>query len=142
MVIINVMKRALLTLSAVIFLSSVVKAQSTDTTKKGDDAAKEYVSVEEMPEFPGGMENFYKYLAKYLKYPVEARKNKEQGQVVIQMVVEKDGSLTNIHVITSVSPSLDKEAIRVMSACPRWKSGKQNGYRVRVVYSLPISFDL
>ena len=101
-----------------------------------------YQVVEEMPEFPGGQEKLMEFLAKSMKYPVEAQKNNEQGRVIVQMVVEADGSISNIKVIRSVSPSLDAEAMRVVGSMPKWKPGRQKGKAVAVKYTLPITFRL
>src|SRR3712207_9597010 len=72
-----------------------------------------------MPEFPGGQEKLMEFLAKSMKYPVEAQKNNEQGRVIVQMAVEADGSISNIKVIRSVSPSLDAEAMRAAGSIDR-----------------------
>lgn len=98
--------------------------------------------VEEMPKFPGGETELFRYLARNMKYPVIAQKNKQQGTVVIQMTIGKDGNLSNIKVLSSVSPSLDAEAVRVVSGMPRWEAGKQRGENVAVEYTLPITFRL
>ena len=94
--------------------------------------------VEEAPE-PGY--DIPTYLSKFLKYPKEAYENGEQGRVVVQFVVEKDGSLTDIRVVRSVSPPLDKEAVRVVSKMPKWKyPGLRNGEPVRVKYTMSVMF--
>lgn len=81
--------------------------------------------VEVMPKFPGGQAGLFQYLARSIKYPVIAQKSKEQGRVIIQMVISKDGSLSNIKVLRSVSPSLDAEAVRVVGNMPKWEPGMQ-----------------
>lgn len=98
--------------------------------------------VEEMPKFPGGEAALFRYLAQNMKYPAIAQKNKQQGTVVIQMTIGKDGNLSNIKVLSSVSPSLDAEAVRVVSGMPKWEAGKQRGENVAVEYTLPITFRL
>ncbi len=98
--------------------------------------------VEEMPKFPGGQTGLMQYLAKSIKYPVIAQKNKEQGRVIIQMVIGKDGDISNIRVLRSVSAPLDAEAIRVVSNMPKWVPGKQRGQNVAVEYTIPINFKL
>ncbi len=95
-----------------------------------------------MPKFPGGTAGLMKYLARSIKYPTIAQKNKEQGRVIIKMVVGKDGSLSDIKVLRSVSPSLDAEAIRVVGNMPKWEPGQQRGQAVAVEYTLPIVFRL
>ena len=98
--------------------------------------------VEEMPEFPGGMSEAMKFLAKNIKYPVAAQQAKIEGRVIVQFVVERDGSISDIHTVRSVSPELDAEAIRVVSLMPKWKPGKQRGKAVAVKYTMPIMFRL
>ena len=98
--------------------------------------------VEQMPSFPGGDKALLEYLSNNIKYPVVAQENGVQGRVVVSFVVEKDGSITDVKVVRSVDPSLDKEAARVVKSMPRWIPGKQNGSAVRVKYNVPVSFKL
>lgn len=107
-----------------------------------DDGNKIFTAVEQSPEFPGGLEAFYKYLGKTIRYPAVARENNTQGRVVVQFVCEKDGSLTDIKVVRGIGDGCDEEAIRVVKNSPRWKPGIQNGRPVRVMYSVPINFTL
>ena len=83
-----------------------------------------------------------KWIAKNVKYPMIAQENNIQGKVFVQFVIEKDGSVSDVKVARSVDPSLDKEAIRVVKAMPKWKPGKQRGKPVRVSYTVPINFQL
>jgi TonB family protein len=98
--------------------------------------------VEQMPEFPGGMSEAMKFLAKNIKYPVAAQQAKIEGRVIVQFVVGKDGSISDVHTVRSVSPELDAEAIRVVSMMPKWNPGKQRGKAVPVSYTMPIMFRL
>ena len=98
--------------------------------------------VEEMPQYPGGPQALIKFLGENVKYPAEAEKAGIQGRVIVTFVVEKDGSISQPTVVKSVNPLLDAEAIRVISAMPNWKPGKQNGKVVRVKYTVPLSFNL
>ena len=98
--------------------------------------------VEQMPSFPGGPSALMKYLSENVKYPVVAQENGVQGRVVVSFVVEKDGHITDVKVVRSVDPSLDKEAARVVKSMPSWIPGKQNGSAVRVKYNVPVSFKL
>lgn len=98
--------------------------------------------VEEMPSFPGGMGELMKYLGNNIKYPPVAQENGIQGRVIIQFVVEKDGSVANPQVVKGVDPSLDKEALRVVKSMPKWNPGKQRGKAVRVKYTVPVTFRL
>lgn len=94
-----------------------------------DSTAKEevFMVAEQMPEFPGGMKELLKFLQDNLKYPENAMKNNVQGRVIVQFVVEKDGTLTEFKVARSVDPDLDAEALRVLQTMPKWKPGMQRG---------------
>ena len=109
---------------------------------KHEEENKVFDVVEQMPSFPGGMPALMQWLSQNIKYPVIAAENGVQGRVIVQFVVEKDGSVTDVHVAKSVDPSLDKEATRVVKAMPRWNPGKQNGSAVRVKYTVPVMFKL
>jgi TonB family protein len=101
-----------------------------------------YSRVEQPAEFPGGIENLYKYLAKNLQYPKAARENKVQGKVFITFIIEKDGSLTDFKVLRGIGSGCDEEAIRAMKGSPKWKPAAQDGKQVRQQYTIPISFTL
>jgi len=102
-----------------------------------------FLVVEEMPSFGSGDTNdFRSWVNSNMKYPDVAAENGIQGRVYIQFVVEADGRLTNVKVIRGVDPSLDKEAVRVISSSPKWNPGKQRGKPVRVSYTFPITFVL
>lgn len=98
--------------------------------------------VEQMPSFPGGMGALMSWLSQNIKYPVIAAENGVEGRVIVQFVVEKDGSITDVKIAKSVDPSLDKEATRVVSSMPHWIAGRQNGNPVRVKYTVPVTFKL
>ena len=98
--------------------------------------------VEEMPEFPGGMGECMKWLGKNMKYPTISQENGVQGRVIVQFVVNRDGSIVDAVVARGVDPYLDKEALRVVGLMPKWKPGKQRGKAVRVKYTLPVMFRL
>ena len=98
--------------------------------------------VEEMPEFPGGMAECMKWLGKNIKYPTISQENGVQGRVIVQFVVNRDGSIVDPVVVRGVDPYLDKEALRVISTMPKWKPGKQRGKAVRVKYTVPVMFRL
>lgn len=98
--------------------------------------------VEKMPEFPGGMAACLKFLANNIKYPAIAQESNIQGKVIIQFVVNKDGSIVDPVVVRSVDPHLDKEALRVISMMPKWTPGMQRGKPVRVKYTVPVTFRL
>lgn len=109
-----------------------------------DSTAKEevFMVAEQMPEFPGGMKEMLKFLQENMKYPENAMKNNVQGRVIVQFVVEKDGTPTEFKVARSVDPDLDAEALRVLQTMPKWKPGMQRGEVVRVKFTVPVSFTL
>ena len=109
---------------------------------KTDNEETVFKVVETMPKFPGGPAGLMQYLARSIKYPVIAQEKKQQGRVIIQMVIGQDGSISNAKVLRSVSPSLDTEAMRVVSNMPKWEPGLQRGQAVAVEYTLPITFRL
>jgi protein TonB len=119
-----------------------IKEASPTQNSKISKSDKVYDVVEQMPSFPGGNGALLEYLATHVKYPVVAQKNGVQGRVIVSFIVECDGSITDVRVERSVDPSLDREAIRVVSSMPRWSPGKLNGYIVRVKYSVPVAFKL
>lgn len=101
-----------------------------------------FVAVEKVPLFPGGIEAFYQYLARNIRYPAAMRDAGVQGKVIVAFVVEKDGSLTDVRVTRGVAADIDLEALRVIQESPKWTPGIQNGRPVRVAYSVPIAFNL
>ena len=101
---------------------------------------KVFDTVEQMPEYPGGMQAMIAFLQTNMKYPEDAAKQKVEGRVMVQFIVETDGSISDVHVAKQVFPSLDAEAIRVVQAMPKWTPGKEKGKVVRVKYNLPIVF--
>ena len=109
-----------------------------------DSVAKDevFMVAEQMPEFPGGMKELLKFLQDNLKYPESAMKNNLQGRVIVQFVVEKDGTPTEFNVVRAVNPDLDAEALRVLKTMPKWKPGMQKGEAVRVKYTVPVAFKL
>ena len=98
--------------------------------------------VEQMPYFPGGTKALLAYLEENVKYPDDCEEVCVQGRVVITFVVEKDGSISDAKVVKSVYPSLDEEALRVVSGMPKWCPGKLNGQSVRIKYTIPVNFRL
>lgn len=106
--------------------------------KKGDV----YVTVDKMPEFPGGLNAQQRFIGQNLKYPVEAQEKGIEGRVTVRYVVKSTGDISDVVVIRGVHPSLDKEAVRVVKAMPKWIPGKQNGKAVDVYYTLPLIFKI
>jgi len=109
------------------------------TVTKAEEALRE---VDQMPEPIGGFEAMYKFLSENLKYPANAREEGIAGQVMIEFVVEKDGSITNVKAIEKAHPDLDAEAIRAVKLMPKWKPGKQMGKPVRTFYQVPVRFTI
>lgn len=103
---------------------------------------KPFVTVEQMPTFPGGETEMHKFINDNLKYPVVAQESGIQGRVTIRFVVTKTGTIEDVTVIRGIDPSCDKEAVRVVRAMPKWIPGKQNGLNVPVYFTLPIVFRL
>ena len=97
-------------------------------------------SVEQMPQFPGGEAALKKYIYNHIKYPANAAKNNIQGRVIVQFVVNKNGSIGEVKVVRSVDKELDKEAVRVVKSLPKFTPGRQNGQAVPVWYTLPVTF--
>ncbi len=127
---VNAMGRADNTLIA----NDIQRMTSTD-----DDV---YEVVEKMPAFPGGMAELMKYLRSNVRYPVEAHKAGIQGRVVVSFVVNKDGTVKDAKIVRSVDKSIDAEALRVISAMPKWQPGYQDGKAVSVRYTVPVTFRL
>jgi protein TonB len=101
-----------------------------------DNTIYNTAGIEVKPDFPGGLEKFYKFVGKNFQVPDEEGL---KGKIFVTFVVEKDGSLTDIKVIRDIGYGTGKEAMRVLKSCPRWNPGEQNGKKVRVLYSLPIT---
>ena len=107
-----------------------------------DKPAEVFISVEQMPQFPGGDAALLKYLSSHINYPPMAAENNVQGRVVVQFVVDKTGKVGEVTVIRSVDKELDREAVRVCKSLPKFVPGRQNGQPVSVWYTLPVTFKL
>lgn len=105
-------------------------------------AQKVAVTVEEMPEYPGGVTAMQEFIKENLKYPVDAQEKKIEGRVVVRFIVGEDGNLRQPVINRGLSPSCDAEVIRIIQAMPKWKPGKQNGKNVDVYFNLPVHFKL
>ncbi|WPP51619.1 energy transducer TonB [Catalinimonas niigatensis] len=101
-----------------------------------------FMVVEDQPEPQGGIQAFYEYVSKNMKYPSQARRMGVEGKVFVQFVVNTDGSLTDVQAIKGIGAGCDEEAVRVIQGAPKWKPGKQRGRAVRVRMVLPITFKL
>ena len=101
-----------------------------------------FVVVEEQPEYPGGVDAMMKFLGDSVRYPVEAKEKGIQGRVIVNFVVNKNGSIDDVNIVRGVDTSIDAEAVRVIESMPKWKPGKQRGKEVNVRYTLPVVFRL
>jgi len=117
-------------------------AQETKEEEPQIQEQEIFVFVEEQPEFPGGEEALMNYLISNIHYPEQAKELDIQGTVIIEFVVETDGSVTNVVVKRGIGGGCDEEAVRVVKSMPKWKPGKQRGKPVRVRYTLPVRFQL
>ncbi len=119
---------------------AIVQVQIED--EEDETETQIFTVVENEPEFPGGMEALYKYLAQNIKYPQLARDNNITGKVYVTFVVERDGSIANPKVLRDIGGGCGAEAIRVVKSMPKWTPGKQRGKAVRVQFNLPVNFNL
>lgn len=129
------MKRFFIVICFFFMMALPMNAQSESSTKV-------YYEVDEMPSFPGGLNGLMTFLAQNMVYPVTAQENGVQGRVTVSFVVETDGSITDVEVARSVDPFLDREAMRIVKAMPKWTPGKKDGKPVRVKYTVPVVFRL
>ena len=144
----------LLPVAAICMIACTQSPKSTDKTEPEVkvtevEVEKEEVTeqtvfqvVEEMPEFPGGMQEMMKWLGANIKYPTICQENGTQGRVIVQFVVTREGDITDAAVAKGIDPYLDAEALRVIKSMPKWKPGKQRGKEVNVKYTLPVVFRL
>lgn len=107
-----------------------------------EEAEEIFTIVEDQPAPKGGMQAFYQYVAKKLKYPAQARRMGIEGKVFVQFVVDKDGTITDVKAVKGIGAGCDAEAVRVIGGAPKWKPGKQRGRPVKVRMILPITFKL
>jgi periplasmic protein TonB len=130
--------KSILIIAAFTIAAFSSKAQQVDTTKSisADTGKLQGIS----PSFPGGEKKLNKFLAKNIRYPSGAFSKHIQGKVLLSVIIEKDGSLTDIKVVKGVASDIDAEAIRVMNLSPKWNPGYQGGRPVRVLYMQPVNF--
>ncbi|HEV7346812.1 TonB family protein [Telluribacter sp.] len=119
-----------------------IKASPADTTIPQNGDAKVFTVVEQMPEFPGGLQEMYKYLARNIKYPSEAKDERVQGKVLVSFIVSERGAIRQPKITKGLGAGIDEEALRVVLTMPSWKPAKQNGQPVPVMYTLPIQFTI
>ena len=116
---------------------------SSSSLSQSDDIVETYVEI--MPSFPGGTEELYKFIFENVRYPVKARKKGISGRVVLQFVIDKEGTMKDVKIIRNVDPELDREALRVvhlMRDQKKWEPGIKDGKAVSVLFTLPITFKL
>ena len=131
----------------IIPVSNPVEMEMEHTVNEIQERDKEateetFPDVEDMPEFPGGVQELLKFMRATIKYPAQAREDSIQGRVLVTFVINKDGSIVEPEVVKSVHPQLDEEALRMIKAMPAWKPGTINGKPVRVKYTIPVNFRL
>lgn len=120
-----------------------INVMTVDVADEEIEEDAPFLSAEEMPSFMGGdLSTFRKWVTDRFRYPTIAQENGIQGRVILQFVIERDGSLTNIEVLQTADPILSDEAIRVMKLSPKWSPGKQRNMPVRIKYTLPIEFKI
>ena len=120
----------------------IIQEQVIAAPKVEDEQPVSIAMVEQKPEFPGGVAAMYQCLGDNIVYPSAASEEGVQGRVVVEFVVGKDGSISNVKVVRPRHPALDKEALRVVKAMPKWLPGRNNGQPVKVTYTLPVTFKL
>lgn len=140
------MKKALflglgLCLLALPSLSPDAQGQQPSSLQQQDDE-KIYAIVDTAPSFPGGMSAMMKYLAENIRYPEAAVKARKQGRVMVLFVIERNGEVSHARVVQGISTELDQEALRVVSAMPKWEPGRHQGKVVRTRYIVPIVYRL
>ncbi|MDY4410206.1 MAG: energy transducer TonB [Prevotella sp.] len=113
-----------------------------ETSALPQDTAAVLRTVEQLPEFPGGIVEFMKWLTRNLRYPPIAQQQKIQGKVVVSFIINKDGSIASPRIVTSADPILDREAMRVVKMMPRWKPGMEDGKPCRTMFAIPVNFQL
>ena len=130
------MKKLIVMLVLAVLCSTSAMAQ----TVVEDDAI--FVVAENAPEFPGGEDSLYAYIARNIKYPETAKKEKIEGRVFVTFVIEKDGQVSSAKILRDIGGGCGEEAIRVVKNMPKWKPGTQRGNPVRFRFNLPVSFGL
>lgn len=121
---------------------TIIVNDESSYERKVDLSTEVFISVEQMPQFPGGEAALMKFLQSHINYPPTAAKQNIQGKVIVMVVVERTGRVGDVKVVRSVDPELDAEAVRVCRSLPNFIPGRQNGQPVNVWYTIPITFRL
>ena len=122
--------------------SAIETKETTVQQPNKETNRKIYQTVEQMPEFPEGMQALLHYIRSHLQPPPDSIRNRIQGRVIVRFVVEPDGTITNAEVIKGLHPFCDREAIRLIESMPQWIPGKHNGIAVPVYFYIPVSFTI
>lgn len=138
------MKKIFFTVGILMLMFGMTSQVCAQDVKEDVNDGKEAIVVmpEHSAEFPGGIGELMRYLRENVQYPARARDAGMHGTVLVEFVVEKDGSISHITVLNSVCEPLDEEAVRVVKAMPKWKPGDKDGQKCRTYFQLPITFEL
>ncbi len=129
--------------SHTVIISSHYSVQYSQIEEPPKEESTQVTGVSEyLPEFPGGQSALLAFLRRNIRYPAAAQENGVQGRVIVQFVVNRDGTVTDPVVLRSVCSVLDREAVRVVSSMPRWRPGMQGGRSIRTTYTIPVTFKL
>ena len=127
-------------IAAILWIGLPMNAQIISSDELDGDQI--YMKVDQKPQFPGGKESLERFLNKNLRYPITLKEQHIRGRVICQFVVNTNGSISDIEVVRSNNPAFNVEALRVIELMPRWEPGLLNDQPVRVLYTLPINFDV
>lgn len=130
-----------LLVAPLIFCGLLILTGSAEVNAQ-DSKGKVLEKVEVMPEFPGGKEGLFKYMTTAIKYPEDAEAKGIEGKVIVSFTVDTDGSIKDIERLKSVFPSMDEQAVEVVSNMPKWTPGEQDGKKVKVKMTIPIVYKL
>lgn len=132
------MKKLTLILVTLLMTATYATAQEDND----NDEFIGFIQFPKEPEFPGGTDSLAKFICSNLKYPEDAKKDSIQGRVICRFTIDTDGSVTDIRVLRSVHPSLDAEAVRVLSAMPKWVPAETNGKMIKRKFTFPVVFKM
>jgi len=136
------MTKTILLIITLLFVNNLQSQNYQSQAVITHEGSEVFLVVEQMPEFPGGVAEMFKFLRENVEYPVEAQLQGIQGRVVCQFIVNSDGSISDIKVLISERSMFDSEAIRVIRAMPKWTPGKVNGEAVNTTLTIPVRFTL
>lgn len=132
----------MLQLIILLLMSSPIICKAQDKKSAKATADNSYSIVDQMPEFPGGLDRLYDHINAEMKYPQDAIDSGKEGRVVVNFTVLEDGSIDHIKIVRSLWPSMDAEVIRIVKTFPKWIPGKNKGKTVAVFFTLPVNFQL